>query len=524
MFKRSFSRRKTQGSQGSSQGVSHGSSHGSSHRGAQSSRRTTSRGFSQHRGQTAHGFSQSSSQETGQKQRPFRRNAHKDSSTGHKEQETRFFESSQRRPDARRSFGVDRNQSADDRGRFKQDRPKQHTPKRVWKTNTPFAQAAMKPGRRKQTKNRALDTSLFVRNAVVREKATPFHPKHHFGDFNFHHALKLAIAKRGYDKPTPIQDGAIPHALEGRDVIGIANTGTGKTAAFLLPIINKIIAKRSERALIITPTRELALQIERELRAFSRGVSMTSVLAIGGVRIDRQARDAKHANVIIGTPGRLKDLIDQKFLSLDQCGTVVLDEVDRMLDMGFINDIRQLLNCLPEERQSLFFSATLERNIRDLAMKFLKDPVTVAIAASRATSENVEQNVVHVDQQEKKIEVLHEMLLKPEYAKTLIFVRTKHGAEKLAKQLHMRGFVAGSIHGNLSQGQRKRAMDAFRQGILKVLVATDVAARGLDIDGITHVINYDIPATYEDYIHRIGRTGRADQTGNAVTFVDRFEK
>ncbi len=365
-----------------------------------------------------------------------------------------------------------------------------------------------------------LDFSKFIKQAIKTTEVEAYHPEHCFADFKMHSALKKNVADRGYIHPTPIQDGAIPRILEGRDVIGIANTGTGKTAAFLLPLIHKTFKSKNEKALIIVPTRELALQIEDELRLFSTGSGLRSALCIGGAHIDQQIRSiSRDPSFVIGTPGRLKDLIERKKLSLGSFNNIVLDEVDRMLDMGFIKDIKFLISLMAAPRQSLFFSATMPREIAELAKHFLHDPITVSVR-TRATAENINQDIVRVGKDEEKIEVLHELLLRPEMEKVIIFGRTKYGVDKLAKRLVERGFSADSIHGDKSQSQRQRALRQFTAGQAKILVATDVAARGLDIPDVSHVINYEIPENYEDYIHRIGRTGRGDKVGHAFTFVD----
>mgnify|MGYP003441595567 FL=1 len=373
--------------------------------------------------------------------------------------------------------------------------------------------------RKRRPAERELDFTQFVKKAIQVTETEVYNPKHRFADFEMHSKLKANVAEKGYVHPTPIQDGAIPHILEGRDVIGIANTGTGKTAAFLLPLIHKTFKHKTEKVLIIVPTRELALQIEDELRVFSRGSGLNSALCIGGAHIMEQMRSlARNPSFVIGTPGRLKDLIERKKLDLSGFSNIVLDEADRMLDMGFINDIKYLVALMRSPRQSLFFSATMPREIAELAKKFLNDPVTIAIK-SRATSENVDQDVVHVTPKEEKIETLHNLLVKPEFQKVLIFGRTKHGVDKLAHRLEERGFKADSIHGDKSQPQRQRALRRFSKDEITILVATDVAARGLDIPDVTHVINYELPENYEDYIHRIGRTGRGDKKGHALTFI-----
>lgn len=374
--------------------------------------------------------------------------------------------------------------------------------------------------RKKRPAERELDFTQFVKKAIQTTETEVYNPKHRFADFEMHSKLKANVAARGYVHPTPIQDGAIPHILQGRDVIGIANTGTGKTAAFLLPLIHKTFKHKTEKALIIVPTRELALQIEEELREFSQGSGLRSALCIGGAHIAEQMRSlARNPSFVIGTPGRLKDLVERDKLHLGEFNNIVLDEVDRMLDMGFIKDIKYLVALMQSPRQSLFFSATMPHEIAELAKKFLNDPVTIAIK-SRATSENVDQDVVRVLPKEEKIEVLHNLLLKPEFQKVLIFGRTKHGVDKLAHKLVERGFKADSIHGDKSQSQRQRALRRFTEDQITILVATDVAARGLDIPDVTHVINYELPENYEDYINRIGRTGRGSKKGNALTFIN----
>ncbi len=398
-----------------------------------------------------------------------------------------------------------------------------HTSRAKWSAPKGMMSGRGGRNRAKSSLEKNLDISQFVKKATKVE-AESFRPEHRFSDFPIHEKLKKIIAGRNFSDPTPIQDGAIPHILDGRDVIGIANTGTGKTAAFLIPLINKIFhAPKKEFVLILVPTRELALQIREEFVAFSRGSGLRSALVIGGAHMHTQVRDLRYKpNFIIGTPGRVKDLIERRLMDISGFNNIVLDEVDRMLDMGFVKDIKHILSLARKERQSLFFSATLEAGVRDIAKSFLVNPITIFVK-SRATSENVHQDVVRVNGREEKVETLHELLLKEEFRKVLVFSKTKHGAEKLAKVLYERGFKAGAIHGDLSQGQRERSLLRFREDQLRVLVATDVAARGLDIDGITHVINYDLPMTYEDYIHRIGRTGRGANIGYALTFVDHSE-
>jgi len=374
-------------------------------------------------------------------------------------------------------------------------------------------------GGRGHRKGSHIDISKFINKTVITEEAVVFTPEHLFKDFAIDERLKNNIIKKGYQSPTPIQDRVIPHILNGHDVVGIANTGTGKTAAFLIPLINKVLANPKENVLVVAPTRELAQQINVELKGFTQGFKIFSVCVVGGAPIGAQIRELRyHNNFIIGTPGRIKDLIERKCLDLSSFKSVVLDEADRMLDMGFINDMKLLMSYMPKDRHTLFFSATLSREIEALIKDFLKEPVMVSVK-TRDTSKDVEQDVVHIGQGQNKFDVLHDLLVQPEFHRVLVFGRTKHGVEKLAIELDKRGFKAQSIHGDKSQGQRQRALDFFKKGMSQILVATDVAARGLDIAGVSHVINFDIPETYEDYVHRIGRTGRAGAKGKALTFI-----
>jgi superfamily II DNA/RNA helicase len=343
--------------------------------------------------------------------------------------------------------------------------------------------------------------------------------KHQFRDFALDPRVIQNIEKKGYKIPTPIQDQTIPTLLQGRDVIGLANTGTGKTAAFLLPLINKLLADRNQKVLILAPTRELAVQIHDELREFAQGLNLWGLLCIGGMDIRQQARRIKTPfNFLIGTPGRIIDLNERKLLHLDRFQNVVLDEADRMVDMGFIHDIRHIFSRLPKQRQNICFSATMKKDVEALIHDFLTNPVTVSVV-QRQTAANVEQEVIRVASAGQKMEVLVGLLKKPEFKRVLVFGRTKHGVEKISKTLHSVGFPVDSIHGDKSQSYRLRALRSFKEGKVKILVATDVAARGLDIDNVSHVINYDLPANYEDYVHRIGRTGRAAQKGNAISLV-----
>jgi len=374
-------------------------------------------------------------------------------------------------------------------------------------------------GGRRGPADQKIDPARFVSKAVITETAEKFVPEHAFNDFLIDARIKANIAKHGFTAPTPIQDKAIPHVLKGQDVVGIANTGTGKTAAFLIPLINKILLAPREKVIVMVPTRELAIQIEAELRLFTPMLRIFGVCCVGGAPISRQISQLKLTHsFVIGTPGRIKDLIERKFIRLEEFRTVVLDEADRMLDMGFINDMRAIMSKMAKDRQTLFFSATLSPEIAALIKEFLKEPVSISVK-TRDTAKNVDQDVVRVGHGSDKVQILREMLSKAEFSKVLVFGRTKHGVEKLSKLLTQAGVKTESIHGNKNHGQRQRALGAFKDNKVQVLVATDVAARGLDIPDVSHVINFDLPATYDDYVHRIGRTGRAGKTGKALTFI-----
>lgn len=377
-------------------------------------------------------------------------------------------------------------------------------------------------GGRKGPAKKYIHPSKFINKAVAKADEVVYESKHKFADFPFGAQLHHNVSKKGYDTPSAIQDQAIPYIIEGKDVIGLANTGTGKTAAFLLPIIERqsgITLRPS--VLIMAPTRELAQQIDEQFREFAKGLELYSTLVVGGVNIERQIRDLKRRpHVIIGTPGRLKDLMNRRVLQLKNMTTLVLDEADRMLDMGFLPDIRQIINEMPRERQTLFFSATITPEISALVNDFLNDPITVSVRTSE-TSEHVEQDIIESRDKTHKIEILTEMLRGKDYEKVLVFGETKFGVQRLSDHLDNSGIPSAAIHGNKNQSQRQRALKQFKDERVRVLVATDVAARGLDIPNVSHVINFDTPQTYEDYIHRIGRTGRGGASGKAHTFIDR---
>jgi superfamily II DNA/RNA helicase len=346
-----------------------------------------------------------------------------------------------------------------------------------------------------------------------------------FQDFGLADPISRALVEENHHTPTPIQAQTIPLALTGRDVIGIAQTGTGKTAAFALPILNRILAQRARppakscRVLVLSPTRELSSQILDSFNAYGRYIHLVSTLAIGGVPMGRQVRSLlRGVEVLVATPGRLLDLVQGNALRLNCVDCLVLDEADRMLDMGFINDIRKIVAKLPAQRQTLFFSATMPRAITELADSMLRNPARVAVTPVASTAERIEQRIVQVDHA-AKLSMLAQLLKEEPIDRALIFTRTKHGADKVVKSLERSGIAANAIHGNKSQNHRERVLTAFRCGEVRTLVATDIAARGIDVDGISHVINVDLPNVPETYVHRIGRTARAGREGTAISLV-----
>jgi superfamily II DNA/RNA helicase len=350
-----------------------------------------------------------------------------------------------------------------------------------------------------------------------------------FEAFRLAEPITRALAQEQYRTPTPIQAQTIPAALSGRDVVGIAQTGTGKTAAFALPILHRLAAdslrpqRKSCRVLVLSPTRELSSQILDSFRTYGRHLPITATLAIGGVPMGRQVRALMNGvDVLVATPGRLIDLVRSNALRLDQVQYLVLDEADRMLDMGFIHDIRRIVAKLPTERQTLFFSATMPREIGDLAEQMLRNPAKVAVTPIASTVETVAQRIIHVDRAAKPT-ILAEVLKREPIERVLVFTRTKHGADKVVRGLVKAGLAAEAIHGNKSQGQRERVLAAFRSGEVRILIATDIAARGIDVEGISHVVNYDLPNVPESYVHRIGRTARAGAPGIAISFCDAEE-
>ncbi len=353
---------------------------------------------------------------------------------------------------------------------------------------------------------------------------------HSFADLALIEPLQRAIRAENYRTPTPIQAQAIPHLLAGRDLLGIAQTGTGKTAAFALPILQRLGAVRmnpprnSTRALILTPTRELAVQIAESFQSYGRHMALRTAVIFGGVPQRPQVQTlARGVDILVATPGRLLDLMQQGYLRLSELSIFVLDEADRMLDMGFIHDVKRVVATLPKTRQTLFFSATMPAPIAELAGGILSDPVRVTVTPAATTVERIDQRVYFLEKDNKPA-LLIQLLKDPALLRTLVFSRTKHGADRITRLLDKAGIVARAIHGNKSQTQRQRALADFRDGRARVLVATDIAARGIDIDGISHVVNFDLPEVPETYVHRIGRTARAGADGIALAFCDGSER
>jgi ATP-dependent RNA helicase RhlE len=351
-----------------------------------------------------------------------------------------------------------------------------------------------------------------------------------FSDLGLSAPILSAVAAEGYATPTPIQLQAIPPVLQGRDLCGIAQTGTGKTAAFALPILQRLSAVSQRpapltcRALVLSPTRELASQIADSFRAYGAGMKLSTAVVFGGVPIGRQRQQmARGVDILVATPGRLLDLIDNRWLTLASVQVLVLDEADRMLDLGFVHALKRIVKLLPRQRQTLLFSATMPRSIAALAEDYLNDPVKVVVAPAATTVELVEQRVVFIPSDRKR-DLLSTVLRDPAFARVLVFTRTKHGADRVVRHLAAAGIEANAIHGNKSQPQRERALAGFRDGQARVLVATDIAARGIDVDGVSHVINFELPNVPEDYVHRIGRTARAGAAGIAIAFCSDEER
>lgn len=372
----------------------------------------------------------------------------------------------------------------------------------------------------KRSFGESIDVSKFIYKPTGVHMAPVYEVQHQFADFNFSEPIARNLAMRGFTAPTPIQDQTIKYALEGRDVIGLASTGSGKTGAFLLPLIEKLAQDRHQKVLILAPTRELAMQINEELREFSHGMRLFSTVCVGGMSIYNQIQHLRRVNnFVIGTPGRLQDLADRKVIDFSEFNNIVIDEFDHMLDMGFIDAITTILKKLPAERQSLFFSATMPPRIKTVVHDFLRNPVSIDIGSGVSTK-NVEQDVIRVLDRRHKIVELEKLLSSKDATRCLIFAETKKEVEALHDDLLAKGLKVGFLHGDKRQRERERTLRAFKDGLFSILIATDVAARGIDVKDISHVINYTVPQTHDDYVHRIGRTGRGGKVGKAFTFVN----
>jgi len=386
-------------------------------------------------------------------------------------------------------------------------------------SRSPYTRKPRERQNNKPKHGQYIDPARFVKVATPISNEE-YVPKHQFSDFEVDSRLSANIHQKGYISPTPIQDQTIELGLGGKDIVGIANTGTGKTAAFLVPILNRLMTDRNAKALIVAPTRELAQQIETERRSMSKNGSIYGALLIGGSSYGPQLSDLRrNPNVVVGTPGRIKDHIEQRSLDLTRFNIVVLDEVDRMLDMGFVADVRLLLDKLATNRQSYYFSATMDQRVSALISNFSPDAVTVSVRQGD-TSSNVHQDVIPYSGKSNKLDALHTLLIEPLVTKTIVFESTQRGVERLERDLRDRGFDVAAMHGGKTQGQRRRALESFKEGKVSIMIATDVAARGIDVADISHVVNYGLPQTYDDYTHRIGRAGRAGKIGYALTFVE----
>lgn len=383
-----------------------------------------------------------------------------------------------------------------------------------------------RPSRGAQQRNRkktsSIDPSLLIKQAEA-PKEIPFQSTKLIADLPINPALKERLIKKGYERPTEIQERTLEALLQQRDLLGIAQTGTGKTAAFLIPIIEQLIKQqRKNYALILVPTRELANQVEEEFRSMTKGLQLFSSCFIGGTNINKDMQNLRRSShVIIATPGRLLDLVSRKAIDLRVIHTLVLDEFDRMLDMGFVNDVKRIVNGMHVRQHTMLFSATLDQTQEGLIRQLLVDPVTVKVSTGSKSGNHINQDIVNVEQGQDKFSLLTELIEEHKDSKILLFDETKRGVNKLAQQLNKAGIAADQIHGNKSQNARQSALKAFKDGRVNVLVATDVAARGIDVDNIALVINYQVPNSLDTYIHRIGRSGRAGKTGRAITFVSK---
>lgn len=390
------------------------------------------------------------------------------------------------------------------------------------RTNNRNRSAHHSNGRKKGSERvSTINPDDLIRKASVIEEEE-YIPPYKYNEIQLDGRLKSALAQKGFVYPTQIQAESIQPLLEGRDIVGIANTGTGKTGAFLIPVIHRLLTeKKSFQTLIVLPTRELALQVDHEFRSLTRGMGLYASTFIGGTNVGRDVQKLKRYNhVIIGTPGRLIDMMDQRALNLTNFSVLVLDEFDRMLDMGFIRDIQFIIDSMKKRRQTMLFSATMDKKQNGLINDMLTDPLRVSVSSGTASSDRINQDIIKVPAGKEKFEMLTELISGKDFNKVLLFAETKRMADRISFKLNRSGFASDMIHGNKSQNYRVTALNKFKTGKIQVLVATDVAARGIDVSDVTHVINFQLPRTIDSYIHRVGRTGRAGKTGQAYTFID----
>lgn len=365
------------------------------------------------------------------------------------------------------------------------------------------------------------DPNILVKKAILREDIV-YTPSRSFNEMPINEKIKTNVARKGFDEPTQIQDKTLEYLIAGRNLMGIANTGTGKTAAFLIPIIERLLqGSKPFTSLVVVPTRELALQIKEEFISLTKGMGLYAACFIGGTNLDRDINQLKRKNhIIIGTPGRLLDLSQRRALRLQEISVLVLDEFDRMLDMGFIDDIQKMVHLMHNRRQTMLFSASIDKMQGSIVNQMVQNPVEVKVSSGTSTSDQVEQDIIKVPKGSDKFEMLRNLMDDEQFQKVLIFAETKRLVDRVNKKLNQSGIRSDRIHGDKTQNYRNKALDKFKRGNVQVLVATDVAARGIDVSNVTHVINYQLPMSFNSYLHRIGRTGRANNTGKALTFVD----
>jgi ATP-dependent RNA helicase RhlE len=389
------------------------------------------------------------------------------------------------------------------------------------RSNTPRSSNARRANGRNGNKKSTLNPKLLIRKPDGKP-LEDYKSEKVFSELPLHKLLAQNLKRKGYTHPTKIQEQTYEHLMQGRNLIGIANTGTGKTGSFLIPLVDQLL-KNSDKnqSLIVVPTRELALQVEKELNSLINGTSLRGASFIGGTSVSRSMSLLKRRNdIIIGTPGRLMDMIDRRALRLERISNLVLDEFDRMLDMGFVEEIKKMVALMKHRKQTMLFSATIDKKQSGIINKMIDDPVTIKVSNGSSTADQIEQDIIQVPKGDDKFNLLLKLIKHDEFKKVLLFIETKRSVDKVSKKLKQSGVKTEMIHGNKSQNYRISALDKFKKGNIQVLVATDVAARGIDVTNVTHVINYQVPQTMDSYIHRIGRTGRAGKTGKAYTFVD----